>query len=94
MRVIEEEQENFKKAVEFYRQSIEIDPKLENGYFNLAAMYAKLKQFDEAIAALKKLIELNPQAEDAKAMLREIEKDKRKAGSMKPASSSRSHPRP
>jgi len=81
--VIEEEQGNFKKAIEFYRQSIEIDPKFENGYFNLAAMHANLKQFDEAIAALKKLLELNPQAEDAKAMLREIEKDKRKAGSVK-----------
>ncbi|HYJ85018.1 MAG TPA: tetratricopeptide repeat protein [Pyrinomonadaceae bacterium] len=81
--VIEEEQGNFKKAIEFYRQSIEVDPKFENGYFNPAAMHATLKQFDEAIAALKKLHELNPQAVDAKAMLREIEKDKRKAGSVK-----------
>jgi tetratricopeptide (TPR) repeat protein len=74
--VLEEEQGNFKKALEFYRQSIQIDPKFENGYFNLAAMHANLKQFDEAIAALKKLIELNPQSEDAKAMLRQIEKER------------------
>jgi len=74
--VIGEDQGNFKKALEFYRQSIQIDPKFENGYFNLAAMYANLKQFDEAIAALKKLIELNPLAEDAKAMLRQIEKER------------------
>ena len=76
--VIEEEQGNFKKALEFYRQSIQIDPKFENGYFNLAAMHANLKQFDEAIAALKKLLELNPQLEDAKAMLRQIEKDRKR----------------
>jgi Tfp pilus assembly protein PilF len=76
--VMEEEQGNFKKALEFYRQSIQIDPKFENGYFNLAAMHANLKQFDEAIAALKKLLEINPQFEDAKAMLRQIEKDRKR----------------
>jgi len=76
--VMEEEQGNFKKALESYRQSIQIDPKFENGYFNLAAMHANLKQFDEAIAALKKLLELNPQFEDAKAMLRQIEIDRKR----------------
>ena len=40
-------------------------------------MHANLKQFDEAIAALKKLIELNPKSEDAKAMLRQIEKERK-----------------
>jgi len=74
--VLVEDQGNFKKALECYWQSIQIDPRFENGYFNLAAMRANLKQFDEAIAALKKLIELNPQAEDAKAMLRQIEKER------------------
>jgi tetratricopeptide (TPR) repeat protein len=76
--VMEEDQGNFKKALEFYRQSIQIDPKFENGYFNLAAMHANLKQFEEAIAVLKKLIELNPQSEDAKAMLRQIEKERKR----------------
>jgi tetratricopeptide (TPR) repeat protein len=75
---IEEDQGNFKKALEFYRQSIQIDPRFENGYFNLAVMHANLKQFDEAIAVLKKLIELNPQAEDAKAMLQQIEKERKR----------------
>jgi tetratricopeptide (TPR) repeat protein len=74
--VIGEDQGNFKKALEFYQQSIQIDPMFENGYFNLAVMHANLKQFDEAVAALKKLIELNPQAEDAKAILRQIEKER------------------
>ena len=37
-------------------------------------MYANFKRFDEAVAALKKLLQLNPNAEDAKAMLRDIEK--------------------
>ena len=36
------------------------------------------KRFDEAIAVLKKLLELNPHAEDAEAMLTEIEKEKKK----------------
>jgi len=41
-------------------------------------MRANLKQFDEAIAVLKKSLELNPQIEDAKAMLRQIEKDRKR----------------
>lgn len=53
-------------------------PKFEDVYFNLAAMYANLKQFYEGIAALKKLIELNPQAEDAKAMLQQVEKERKR----------------
>jgi tetratricopeptide (TPR) repeat protein len=41
-------------------------------------MYANFKRFDEAVAALKKLLELNPNAEDAKAMLQNIEKAKKR----------------
>jgi hypothetical protein len=37
-------------------------------------MYANLRQYDKAIEALKILIELNPQAEEAKAMLLRIER--------------------
>ena len=76
--VLAEQQEDYKTALELYKKSTELDPKFENGYFNLAATYANLKRFDEAIAALKKLLELNPRAEDAKAMLADIEKEKRK----------------
>lgn len=46
------------------------------GGHHLAAAYANLRRFDEAIAALKKLLELNPDAADAKAMLQDIERAK------------------
>jgi len=76
--VLAEQQDKFQEALGFYQNSIQIDPKFESGYFNLAARYANFKRFDEAVAALKKLLELNPNAEDAKAMLRDIEKAKRR----------------
>ncbi len=55
-------------------KSVELDPRFENGYFNLAALYANLKKYDEAVAALHKVLEINPGADDAKAMLADIEK--------------------
>jgi tetratricopeptide (TPR) repeat protein len=38
-------------------------------------MYANLKRFAEAKAALKKLLELNPDAQDAKEILQQIERE-------------------
>jgi tetratricopeptide (TPR) repeat protein len=74
--VLAEQQEKFPEAIELYAKSVKIDPKFENGYFNLAAAYANMKRFAEARTALKKLLELNPNAQDAKDMLRQLEKEK------------------
>ena len=73
--VLSEQQRKFSEAIEFYKRSVEIDPKFENGYFNLAAMLANLGRFAEAKSMLLKLLELNPQADDARAMLRQIERE-------------------
>lgn len=64
-----------KLAVTFYKKSVELDPKFENGYFNLAAAYANLKQFENARESLKTLIKLNPNDQDAIEMLRRVESD-------------------
>lgn len=74
--VLAEQQRKFQEAISFYQKSIEIDSKFEDGYFNLAAMYANLNRFTEAKATLKKLLEFNPNAQDAKDMLRQIEREK------------------
>lgn len=72
--VLEEEQEHFEAARDFYQESIRVDPRYESGYFNLAAMHANLYEFDKAIAALEKLLELNPNDEDAQDMLWDIKR--------------------
>jgi tetratricopeptide (TPR) repeat protein len=74
--VLAEQQEKFLEASQYYKRSVEIDPKFENGYFNLAAVYANMKRFTEAKDALTKLLELNPNAQDAKDMLRQLEREK------------------
>jgi tetratricopeptide (TPR) repeat protein len=76
--VLAEDQHKLSEATSFYEESVALDPKFENGYFNLAAMYANAKRFDEAVAALRKVLELNPQSTDAKAMLRQIEKERKR----------------
>jgi len=75
--VLAEQQQRFQQALTFYQLSVKADPKFEDGYFNLAAMYADLKRIAEAKATLKKLLELNPNAQDAKEMLRQLERQKR-----------------
>jgi tetratricopeptide (TPR) repeat protein len=74
--VMAEQQEKFSRAIDFYKRSIQIDPKFENGYFNLAAMYANVRKFAEAKSVLRELLTLNPNAQDAKDMLRQIEREK------------------
>jgi len=76
--VLAESQHKAQEAIEFYQKSIELDPKFENGYFNLAAMYGNTKRFSEAKEILQTLLKLNPNSDDAKAMLFQIEQELRK----------------
>lgn len=74
--VFAESQGDFAQALGFYDRSVALDDRFENGHFNRAAMLANLKRFDEAIAALHKVLELSPGRQDAQEMLRRIEEDK------------------
>ena len=67
-------------ATALYRQSVTLDPKFESGWFNLAAMQAQAKRFDDALASLDQVLAINPDAEDAKAMRRHVEADKAASG--------------
>ena len=71
--VVAENQREIKKALEFYNRSVELDPKFENGLFSAAAMYANLKHFAQAQALLQKILDMNPNAQDARIMLKRME---------------------
>ena len=71
--VLAESQGKYEQALGFYQRSVALDDRFENGYFNMAAMLANLKRFDEAAAALKKLLQLKPDAQGAREMLKQIE---------------------
>ena len=75
MGVIEESKGNFSAAKKYYERAVARDSTFENGYFNLAAMCATLKEFQDAKRYILKALELDPNAEDAKEMLRHIKKD-------------------
>lgn len=68
-----EYQGNFIEAEKQYKKSIQVDSKFENGYFNLAMTYANLGKFELAIDNLKKIIELNNNDLEAKALLAQFE---------------------
>ena len=74
--VLAERHGKIEQALTFYERSVALDERFENGYFNMAAMLANLKRFDEATAVLKKLLELNPNAQDAEQMLEQIENER------------------
>lgn len=77
--VLAEQKKDYMTALSYYRQSVQLDPKFENGYFNLAACYANLKQFEKASDSLKTLLKLNPNAQDAAEMLRQVDLEMKKS---------------
>ena len=66
--VIEENRGNLKSAISNYEQSVSRDSTFENGYYNLAAVYANLKDYKNANKNILKVLELNPNAKDAQEM--------------------------
>lgn len=74
--VLAENRHDVRVATMLYEQSVALDPKFDSGWFNLAAMYASAGRFDDALAALDKVLALNPKAEDARAMRQHVERDK------------------
>jgi cytochrome c-type biogenesis protein CcmH/NrfG len=57
---------------------VEIDSKFQRSHFNLAAAYANLRKYSEAVVALKTLLRLSPNDREARAMLRQIEREEAK----------------
>jgi len=76
--VVAENRDQIKEALELYKKSVELDPKFENGLFSAAAMHARLKEFREAKALLNRLLEVDPGDDEAREMLRAVEKDMEK----------------
>lgn len=73
--VLSENKKNLSEAITYYEKSVALDSKFESGLFSLAAMYANAKRYIDAVAMLNKLLVLNPNADDAKAMLQQIQEE-------------------
>jgi tetratricopeptide (TPR) repeat protein len=54
------------EALANYQKAITISPKDEHLYFNIARIYYDIKEWNNALAWLKKALEINPHFRDAK----------------------------
>ena len=59
----------YDRAIEQYRQSLQIDPTLVGAYFSLGEIHADRGEFDLAISNLQKAIELQPEDAEAHELL-------------------------
>ena len=63
MGLVEAKKDNYKKAITFFKEAININPKLIGAYINTGVAYEKLNELFESIKYLKKAIKINPNLE-------------------------------
>ena len=56
----------FKKAVDYYKKGLEIEPCWPDGQYNAAFLYGEIKDYERAVNYMKRYLELVPDAKDAK----------------------------
>lgn len=59
-------------AVQHFERAVALDRDYEDGWFNLAAARARLGDLNRAADAVKEVLRINPDAEDAKKMLADL----------------------
>ena len=64
---------NQKQALDDFVSAVALDDKFIDAYYSIAAIQKNLGQYKEAIMNLDKIIELEPQAVNAKALKKLIE---------------------
>ena len=60
-------------AIAAYRYGLEVAPREEAFYLNLAALYAASARADAARAVIERLLELNPASQKAQKALAELQ---------------------
>jgi tetratricopeptide (TPR) repeat protein len=68
-------QGNYKKAIEFYKQSLELNPNYTDVLYNLGRTYRDNGQVDQAIKTFKKLLEIDPTDYESRTLLGEFFED-------------------
>ena len=61
-------QDNPKQALDDFVSAVALDPKFIDAYYSIAAIQKKLGQYQEAIKNLDKILEIEPNAVNAKAL--------------------------
>ena len=55
-----EKLKNYNEAIEYYKESTQVDPNFYKSYCNIGSVYVKKGKFDLALENLNKALELNP----------------------------------
>ncbi|QTN37770.1 glycosyltransferase family 39 protein [Cryomorphaceae bacterium] len=63
---------NFQKSIPYYQKALEIKPKSEDAWKDLALIYQEIGEYDESLAAFKELEKLRPQDKKVKASIGKI----------------------
>ncbi len=71
--LLEEKQKHPAAALALYLEAIELDPAFEDGHFNAGVMEARLGCWTLANLHLKRVLDLNPVAKDARQVLKHVE---------------------
>ncbi|MFA5858629.1 MAG: DUF2723 domain-containing protein [Elusimicrobiota bacterium] len=69
--VVYEKMGNLKSAVDEYNLAIAVDPKSVTAHYNLAVAYWRSNRWDDVIRELERVVELNPNHNDAKRYLQQ-----------------------
>ena len=64
-----EGQRNLAQSITYLKKASEMNPQMESYYVDLGAVYGMAGKFDESIATLQKLIQINPESIDANKYL-------------------------
>ena len=75
MGVIADMQSDYMNAIIFYQESVDRDPTFENGFYNLAADYANIRDFSSANKNILRVLKLDPGDKQAQAMHEHIIED-------------------
>ncbi len=65
---------DFIKAIQAYEKALRVDPEDENIFFNLGRACFDAKQYKRAVLYFNRAVEIYPDFEEAKAMVKKIEK--------------------
>src|SRR5262249_54884276 len=60
-------EQRFADAIQYYKNAVQIDPASDAGWYNLGVAYARTRQNDSSIFAMKKAIAVNPEYDGYKA---------------------------
>jgi tetratricopeptide (TPR) repeat protein len=56
----ETKKENYKKAIEYYKKAVNVDPEFAYAWDNMGINYRRLDNYDKAIECYKKSLEIDP----------------------------------